>query len=306
MDNNKKEKLLSLLGKHVGTYSTHGNDECAFHCPFCHHHKRKLFVNLESQKWHCWVCNSKGKRLYNLLKPLNVSSAVLSTLKSILGEDKYKASSEDETHVNFSLPNEFISMIDAPMTFETKNAAKYIKSRGLSRADVMKYNIGYCATGMYKNHIIVPSYDQNNNLNYFIARSYYDAEYKYKNPPITKDQIVFESHISYDLPIVLVEGIFDAMAVKRNAIPLLGKTIMPKLFNKLLEKNVKEIYIMLDPDARDEAIKIAESLQKQHITTYVITELNEDPADNGFVDNINLIREAKEIDFSDLIKLQFK
>jgi len=306
MDNNKKEKLLSLLSRHVGTYSTHGNDECAFHCPFCHHHKRKLFVNLTSQKWHCWVCDSKGKKLYSLLKSLNVPKTVLSTLNSIVGENKYNTDTDTETHVNFSLPKEFIPLIDASATFEVKNVAKYLKSRNITRNDIIKYNIGYCDSGIYKNHIIVPSYDSYGKLNYFIARTYYDSEYKYKNPPIAKDQIVFESHISYDLPIVLVEGVFDAIAVKRNAIPLLGKTMMPKLFNKLLEKNVNDVYIMLDPDARDEALKIAELLQQQHIKTYVITDLEKDPADTGFIDNINLIKKAQATDFSDLIKLQFK
>ena len=41
---------------------------------------------------------------------------------------------------------------------------------------------------------------------------------------------MFENQINWNEPITLVEGVFDAMAVKRNAIPLLGKFV-PKTLN---------------------------------------------------------------------------
>ena len=42
----------------------------------------------------------------------------------------------------------------------------------LTKEDIIRYNIGYCDTGMYSNRIIIPSYDRDNRLNYFIVDLY--------------------------------------------------------------------------------------------------------------------------------------
>ena len=92
--------------------------------------------------------------------------------------------------------------------------------------------------------VIIPSYDEKGELNYFSTRAFLmDAFQKFKNPPISRDIIPFDLYINWDLPIILCEGMFDAIAIRRNAIPLLGKNIQTKLMRKIIEKNVKEIYI---------------------------------------------------------------
>ena len=58
---------------------------------------------------------------------------------------------------------------------------------------------------------------------------------KYKNPPISRDVIVFDGMINWNEPITLVEGVFDSFSVKRNVIPLLGKFLLSKLKNKILK-----------------------------------------------------------------------
>ena len=79
-------------------------------------------------------------------------------------------------------------------------------------------------------------------LNYFVARAYYEEDkWKHKNPPTSKDIVGFELHVNWDMPIVLVEGAFDAIAIKRNAIPLFGKTISNTLKKRIVEKGVKQI-----------------------------------------------------------------
>ena len=55
--------------------------------------------------------------------------------------------------------------------------------------------------------------------------------------------------INWSQPIILCEGAFDAIAIKRNAIPLFGKIIQPVLQRKIIEKRVRDIYICLDADA---------------------------------------------------------
>lgn len=111
------------------------------------------------------------------------------------------------------------------------------------------YNIGFCYTGLYENRIIIPSYDENNRLNYFIARSYLvKTKRKYMNPEAQKETIIFnEKLINWDEPVYIVEGAFDSIFIP-NAIPMLGKFMSEYLFDKLYN-NAKKIIIVLDPDA---------------------------------------------------------
>ena len=127
---------------------------------------------------------------------------------------------------------------------------------------------------------------------------------KYKNPPISKDVIGFDLFINWDEPIVLCEGVFDAMAIKRNAIPLFGKTIPKKLMKKIYEKQVRTIYILLDSDAIKDAIKLTDKLMKNGINVYFVKLKDEDPSDMGFKKVINLIKKSEETSFSDLIRMR--
>ena len=80
--------------------------------------------------------------------------------------------------------------------------------------------------------------------------AYEDDTFKHKNPQVSKDIVGFELHINWNYPVCLVEGAVDAIAIKRNAIPLFGKTIPDQLKHRIIENNVKTIYICLDKDAR--------------------------------------------------------
>jgi hypothetical protein len=74
---------------------------------------------------------------------------------------------------------------------------------------------------------------------------------------------------------------FDAIAIKRQAIPLLGKFIPTKLFNKILE-NSSEIYIALDNDAKQDAIKLVEKLEKYGKSVKIIDLDDKDPSEIGY------------------------
>ena len=58
------------------------------------------------------------------------------------------------------------------------------------------------------------------------------------------------------MPLVLCEGVFDAIAIRRNAVPLLGKFVPRKLLKMMIKNKVKEVYVALDDDAITEAREI--------------------------------------------------
>ena len=97
-------------------------------------------------------------------------------------------------------------------------------------------------------------------MNYFIARSLdANSSRKYDAPECKKNEIVgMENMINWSVPVILCEGAFDAIAIKRNALPLFGKTIPKSVMMKLVESEVKTIYLALDNDALKEAIHLSE------------------------------------------------
>jgi DNA primase len=295
--------VITILDNTLGVGSSLKGNEQAHHCPFCHHHKKKLQVNLETQNWHCWVCDVKGRSIQSLLRKLNVDFRDIQKIRDIYGDSEPTTNAEEEK-IRLQLPKEFKSLAKKPNGFNpTYNTAlHYLVSRGITKDEILKYNIGYCDAGLYGGRVIIPSYDGDDELNYFIARSFYeDEKYKYKNPPVSRNVIVFENQINWNEPIVLVEGAFDAFSVKRNVIPLLGKFLPTKLKDKIFEMSVKEITIMLDSDAIDDSNKHTEFFQKNGIKVKNIIPSEKDAGEMGFERVSNLIKETEETGWDDLI-----
>ena len=301
-----KTIVINILDDTLGIGSSLKGNEQAHHCPFCHHHKKKLQINLETQQWHCWVCDSKGKRISSLLRKLQVDSKQLQKLYEIYGDDYviYSNESEDEK-IELRLPSEFKSLLVEPKSINPtyKKVKQYAESRGITIEDIIRYNIGYADSGIYSNRIIIPSYDIDNKLNYFIARSVYeDEKFKYKNPPISKNIIMFENQINWNQPITIVEGVFDAIAVKRNVIPILGKFIPKKLLENIYSKGVKNINILLDTDAQSEALNYVVQLGNQGIIVKNIIPSEKDAGEMGFEKVNKILKESKQTDFIDVVK----
>jgi DNA primase len=311
LSHHEKQSVVNILDDVLGPGTSMKNDEQAHYCPFCHHHKKKLQINLQSQKWHCWVCDSKGKRIQSLLRRLHVDSRKVKKIYEIYGDD-YVVYSKDteEEKVELRLPNEFQSLLKEPkgkINPLFRKVKEYARKRGISEGDIKRYNIGYCDSGHYTNRIIIPSYDRDNRLNYFIARSVFDEEkFKYKNPPVSKNVIMFENQINWNEPITLVEGVFDAMAVKRNAIPLLGKFVPKALNDTIYKKGVKSINILLDEDAQEQALHYTMQYQNQGITTKNIKPSDKDASDMGFSQVNQILKETEKTEFSDIISQKLK
>jgi DNA primase len=218
---------------------------------------------------------------------LDVDSKTITIIREIYGDSVWATQNDDsDTKVFIQLPKEFISLSEEPKGFnpEYKHAMFYLNQRGIGIKEIIKYNIGYCKEGLYSRRILIPSYDSSGQLNYFVSRSYYsDEKMKYKNPPISKNIIVFDSQINWNEPIILCEGAFDAITIKRNAIPLLGKFPSKQLMEKIFMSRVTDIIISLDNDAINDALKAAEYFRKQGISVKMMYLRDKDAADMGYV-----------------------
>ena len=133
---------------------------------------------------------------------------------------------------------------------------------------------------------------------------------KYKNPPIPKDVIGFDLYIDWNQPIILCEGVFDAMAIKNNSIPLFGKTILPKLFEKILTKKVKHIIISLDEDAFQDSLKMIKKFFDNGISVNFVKLTNSDPSDLGYkkmidIYEIAIAEEYRFLSYGDAMLLKY-
>ena len=272
---NKKE-ALKTLHEVIGDHRQTSKNEHYFKCPACNHHKYKLAVNLDKNVFHCWICDYRGRNVRRLVRRFG-SFTQLQKWDSITNRtdlerfaDLFMEPVRREDKTKVELPEEFISLCSSNIPATGIYAHRYLQSRGITKADILKWKIGYCFSGEYRNRIIVPSFDDDGDCSYFIARSYTGDSYKYKNPRASKDIVFNELFIDWESDLTLVEGVFDAL-VAGNAVPILGSTLRTgsELLRKIVQ-NDTPVFIAMDPDASAKERRVIEMLLRYDIELYKI------------------------------------
>ena len=270
-----KKEAKKILHGTLGSYLDKGN-ELLFRCPSCNHHKRKFSVNLDKNVFKCWVCDYRGRSLRRIVRRFGSYTQLQKwdqiTNRSDLERfaDLFMEPERGESDQKLELPQEFISLCSNKIPATGTYALRYLQKRGVSYADILKWKIGYCFSGEYRNRIVIPSFDHEGDVSYFIARSYSGDSYKYKNPRASKDIAFNELYIDWNSDLVLVEGVFDAL-VAGNAVPILGSTLRKgsKLLREIV-RNDTPIYIALDPDAAKKERRIIKTLLEYDVELYKI------------------------------------
>lgn len=255
------EILKEIFGEEKHHYESKG--QIAFDCPICdeERHKGNLEINYFQNVFKCWSCgdfnNMKGplgkliddygtkkhKKLYKVLKP---------------EEEKV----EKVRKPKLKLPEGFTLFKDSnPIYPIYRQAYNYLKNRGITDDIIEKYNIGFCDKGSHSGRIVVPSFDNKRDLNYYIARSWDPkSRAKYKNPEAEKDKIIFnENLINWDKDIYLVEGAFDSFFLD-NPLVMLGKKMSKLILETLYNKANANIIICVDGDAWDDGLRMYHEL----------------------------------------------
>lgn len=260
------ELLTDVLGEPRQHYESKG--QISFDCPVCADEKGidggdgkgNLEINYGKHVYKCWSCGETygthgplgklfdkyatkdQKKVYNLIKPeeLKKQEAKKTQLKLPEGYTQFKDSN--------------------PRFIPHAEAYRYLQSRGITDEIIEKYQIGYTVTGDFAYRLIVPSFNKDGILNYFVARSWVPKKMKYKNPTAAKDEIIFnESRIDWFKDVYLVEGAFDGFFLD-NSIVMLGKKMSSLLFETLYEKALGKIIICVDGDAWADGLKLYHEL----------------------------------------------
>lgn len=250
-----KQQKIDEIRKFLGKESSRRGDELMFFCPKHYHHKAKLQVNVDTDLFHCWVCGYRGHSLKPLFKR---DSHLLDQYEEIKHKEIKKAYEE------VVLPAEYQFLNYSLNTRLAVIARNYIKERGLTDADIIKYKLGICHTGEYKNRLIIPSFSSTGELNFFVGRLIHGEDFlKYKHGKFDKNIIFNDLLVDFTQPTILTEGPFDAMVAGDNAIPIQGTSLsMSTILFKTIVESGKPVFLALDADAKAKQLKLANDFLK--------------------------------------------
>lgn len=264
------EVLVELLSDVLGAPHQHyeSKGQISFDCPVCAAEKGlengdgkgNLEINYSRHVYKCWACGEtlgthgplgklfdkfgtkKQKKVYELIKPEELKQ-------------------EEKKKVWLRLPEGYTTFEDSnPRFIPHIEAYKYLISRGITDEIIKKYKIGYTVKGDFAYRIIVPSFNSEGQLNYYVARAWTPKKMKYKNPSVPKDEIIFnEGLIDWDKDIYLVEGAFDSFFLD-NPLVMLGKKMSRLIFENLYLRANANIIVCCDGDAWDDGVKIYNEL----------------------------------------------
>ncbi len=248
-------------------------------CPICaptDPSKKKLSIRTDNDANHCWVCGWKARSLVPLLKKYG-SLEHLNAYKELTGhKDKFSPlTAEVEDTKKIDLPKDFrLLTLANDMDPDVKAAWRYVYSRGLSDRDAWYFKFGVSDESRWKRRVIMPSFDSNGKLNYFVARAVdKDKKPKYDNPDVDKNPIVFnEINIDWTKRLVLCEGPFDLVKCPENSTALLGSDLDERheIFNKILLHNTP-VALALDGDMwYKKTPKIVKKLQEYNVDVVVV------------------------------------
>jgi len=313
--------LKSFLGEPKSESDALNKKQWQFNCPgpTCRHDVDKFNLEYNSQKkaFKCWKCEPRYAGYVHKLVNDYGSQDDYRKLNLILPKENIKSLRNDQTKrpkvdhdlITCKMPKGYMPLGQKRNSKLYQLAWDYLTiTRKVPLPFIDKYEIGYTETGPRKFRIIIPSKNKFGKFNYYEARSYIPGpkEIPYIKPSgeeVHKNDIIFnENFINWDLPVFLVEGVFDMFRVP-NSIPILGKEISELLTNQLLKHNSKVI-LCLDDDAIKKTAEIYTLLSSLGLDVFYVDltvykkDISKIYEDHGKEEVAKALSGLKRLDFS--------
>jgi hypothetical protein len=255
-------EFLSLISESKNNTHWHAR------CPLCGDSKKNsrkkrfhLDYNNGNPIWNCFNCNRSGSflEIYAELKCIDIDEAKI----ELFGFDTIRD--------RLSNREIFLNNIqkDKKINYETfnwireKSISRFEKSDGIlckkykeildefvrDRKISTSYDILICYEGDYKNRIIVPVIDRNDNIIYFQARRLPNSNVqpKYINPKVEKSTIILnEDKFDKNKSIIITEGLIDAFSIGNQATSCLGGFFSDDFLNIIQNYTNKNIILAFD------------------------------------------------------------
>lgn len=224
-------KQLELALRPLGQVKTNYNG-LKYNCPICEKSgspidKFNLEVSLKKNMFHCWACGYSGS-IWKIIKEKGYKEYL-----HLFDTHIHKAEEEEEEKVIFEIPQYVINVLN------NKESTDYLLSRGLTKEKIRERQIKFCYAGHFKDGIVFPSYNLAGELTAYVV--HFPKQKRYTVRKNTNFVGFYESFIDKRTPIILAEGVYDAL-VAPNAMPMLGThSISKDMLSFLANTNV--IYI---------------------------------------------------------------
>ena len=306
-----KSQLYSYFIKRLGCWEYRNGWLRVPVCPYCGR-EQKMGVNLTTYRTNCFRCGEHPSpaQMVMDIETLDTYAELLTFLK----HGDFSELSFTETKVELAepkpvyLPDGF-RLINQGDGHIAKIIRNYLKHRGFNIDELSKQGIGYCTKGDYFGYVILPFYS-NGKLTYFNARLVIGNGPRYNNPPksvtgLGKEFLIFnEDALGLYNQVYICEGVFNALTIGERAIATMGKAVSRVQVNKLIKSPVKRFILLLDPDAKKQAISLALKLVNFKSVKVVYLPEGKDANDLGKKEVMKLVWRTRYQDYKTLIKMK--
>lgn len=276
--------------------------EVLLDCPQCG--KRKLALNTERRKWHCWVCATRpgvGHSAGGVLALVEVLDGVDRARAEAVLAQYYVAPKGTgalvgglEASVGVPEAPRVAVPIAYPYSWQpVTEVLPYMAERRITLADAQEWRLGFCTQGTYANRLIFPVFE-NGALVYFQGRAMWPrppgvsgSQYrKSLNPPAnpgmanSSDLLMNLDRARHYPRVAIVEGPMDCLRAGGDAVATFGKKISPAQTGRLIAAGVRAVDLMWDADAAAEIWQAAQWLAAFFADVRPVFLRQGDPADH--------------------------
>lgn len=223
--------------------------------------KKRFHLDFNSGQpmYHCFNCHRSGSflELYSSIKGMDISQAKKELFKynpdyliqKLSNRKKEKIVKEIKSENHNYIKDQSISDHGTQTGIMAKKWLMLLNDFRDSRKLSDEYELLYAYKGDYKGRIIIPIVDKHEDIIYFQARRppKSSIDPKYMNPTIAKGSIIHNKHkFDRKKPIVVVEGLLDAMTIGSQGTTCLGAEVSDELMKEIM--SLTDEYVILAPD----------------------------------------------------------
>lgn len=257
-------------------------------CPFCGKEEH-FYISRKTGLWDCKKCGEMGN-LYKLLRFLDKTYLLQGQTVEQREVIESLRKMTEEAVSGLVEPVSELPKVSMPAGWKVADkGVKYLKERGVSATECRRYSLG--TTDLYekyRNYILIPIYDGGEIrgfLGRYAGKKVPEGKLRYNNSRGTEFSELLFGYDEIDArtieTVILVEGIFDKIAVDRvlrlweneevKCVCTFGKKVSEKQIAKLVRKNVGNVILLYDFDAIKEIRRYGLELQKFFNTSITFT-----------------------------------
>ena len=214
-------------------------------CPFCdwrhgsEDRSQSFGFHAVSLWYKCYRCGVRGK-LRSAIDDLDVSRVLDAAVFQVQGVEP---------------PEGYVPLVQVRKPLIYREAWDYIRTRNIPDALIEGLGIGATIEGWFAGRIIVPVFSFEGDWLWFVARAWNKrSPMRYLYPTGNREGVLFNRSalfVETEKPVLVVEGVFDALPHWPNAVACLGKPTEEQI--EALVQARRPVVMALDGDAWEEA-----------------------------------------------------